>query len=243
MRRRYVPWKIIRNEHRTHINTYHSTQNLALNLNLKSKLDLATHSREKKNGFKIFAWANLQNFCITESEIKFQVIWCVYFICYESYMSHRAVLQKMIHSSLLLNAIKFWKSEFTRISKIRTKIQCWQVKLILISQSWVILSHHFLNFNFRPVIVTLPFVGGHWIFYVSVDSMSFFRWACQIKYSEGLQNLGFIFVAPFNKEKSIIILWLFLIRRRCYYFSRFKVIKKTISWYRQTSIVKLITTN
>ena len=44
-----------------------------------------------------------------------------------------------------------------------------------------------------------------------------------------------------NKGKFIIILWLFLIRRRCFYFSRFNVIK-TISWHRHNWVVKLITT-
>ena len=53
-----------------------------------------------KNGFKNFAWAKIKNFCITESKIKFEIIWCVYFICYESYMSHSVIFKKMSHSLL-----------------------------------------------------------------------------------------------------------------------------------------------
>ena len=77
-----------------------TTRNFTLNSNWKLKFDSA-RAFERKSGFKIFAWANLQNFFITESEIEFQVIWCVYSICYESNMSHRAVFQKMSHSWLL----------------------------------------------------------------------------------------------------------------------------------------------
>ena len=65
----------------------------------------------------------------------------------------------------------------------------------MISQSSVIKSHHFFNFNFSTVIVTWPCVGGLQFFDIRGSLMSTFRWAYQKNFSEGLQNLGFISVA------------------------------------------------
>ena len=98
--KRYIPWKPIQTVYKPHIITYCPTQNFTLNSNLKSKFLFRPRILEK-NSFENFAWANIKNFCITESEMKFAIIWYVYRICYESYLSHSGFFQKMTHSSLL----------------------------------------------------------------------------------------------------------------------------------------------
>ena len=79
LRNHYLRAKRREYQYRPHIITYCSTQNLTLNSNLKSKFLFRPRILEKKS-FENFAWANLKNFCITESEIKFPIIWCVYCI-------------------------------------------------------------------------------------------------------------------------------------------------------------------
>ena len=61
----------------------------------------SAHAFRRKFDFKFLRGQISKIFTSTESEIKFAILWYVYYIYYESYVSHRGFFRKMSHSSLL----------------------------------------------------------------------------------------------------------------------------------------------
>ena len=95
-----------------------------------------------KNRFENYAWANLKNFGITESEIKFLIVWYVYCICYESYMSHRSIPKR-------------WK-----VAKFHGEFIGDKLKLFRYRYHHFKVGLRFLTFDFWLIITTWPHVGG-----------------------------------------------------------------------------------